>query len=66
MRSYQVDMCNGPILKQLHVFALPLIFSGCLQLLFNALDIILVGSFTGNQALSSVGSTMALLNLLVT
>ena len=25
MRSYQVDMCNGPILKKLIVFALPLI-----------------------------------------
>lgn len=46
MRSYQVDMCNGPILKKLIVFALPLILSGCLQLLFNAADIIVVGRFT--------------------
>lgn len=65
MRSYQVDMCNGPILKKLIVFALPLILSGCLQLLFNAADIIVVGRFTGNQALAAVGSTSALINLLV-
>ena len=31
MRSYQVDMCNGPIFKKLIIFSLPLILSGCLQ-----------------------------------
>ena len=65
MRSYQVDMCNGPIFKKLIIFSLPLILSGCLQLLFNAADIIVVGRFTGNQALAAVGSTSALINLLV-
>ena len=55
MRSYQVDMCNGPIFKKLIIFSLPLILSGCLQLLFNAADIIVVGRFTGNQALAAVG-----------
>ena len=64
MRSYQVDMCNGPIFKKLIIFSLPLILSGCLQLLFNAADIIVVGRFTGNQALAAVGSTSALINLL--
>lgn len=65
MRSYQVDMCNGPIFKKLIIFAIPLILSGCLQLLFNAADIIVVGRFTGSQALAAVGSTSALINLLV-
>ena len=65
MRSYQVDMCNGPIFKKLIIFAIPLILSGCLQLLFNAADIIVVGRFTGSQALAAVGSTSALNNLLV-
>ena len=65
MRSYQIDMCNGPIFRKLIVFAIPLILSGCLQLLFNAADIIVVGRFTGSQALAAVGSTSALINLLV-
>lgn len=65
MRSYQVDMCNGPIFKKLIIFAIPLILSGCLQLLFNAADIIVVGRFTGSEALAAVGSTSALINLLV-
>ena len=34
-----------------------------LQLLFNAVDIIVVGRFTGSQALAAVGSTTALINI---
>ena len=35
--------------------------SGMLQLMFNAVDIIVVGRFTGSQALAAVGSTTALI-----
>jgi putative MATE family efflux protein len=65
MRSYQIDMCNGPLFKKIVVFALPLVASGCLQLLFNAADIIVVGRFSGSVALAAVGSTSSLINLLV-
>lgn len=44
-------------------FSLPLMLSGILQLLFNAVDIIVVGRFTGSQALAAVGSTTALINI---
>ena len=44
-------------------FALPLMLSGILQLMFNAVDIIVVGHFTGKQALAAVGSTTALINV---
>ena len=44
-------------------FSLPLMLSGILQLLFNAVDIIVVGRFTGRQALAAVGSTTALINI---
>lgn len=60
-----MDMCNGPILKKLLIFALPLMLSGILQLLFNAADIVVVGKFTGSHALAAVGSTSALINLFV-
>lgn len=43
----------------------PLVLSGILQLLFNAADIVVVGQFVGNQALAAVGSTGALINLLI-
>lgn len=47
------------------MFAIPLILSGVLQLLFNAADIVVVGRFSGSHALAAVGSTSSLINLLV-
>ena len=46
-------------------FTFPLMLSGVLQLLFNAADIVVVGRFSGAHALAAVGSTSALINLLV-
>lgn len=59
--KYEIDMCNGTIMDKLVSFALPLMISGMLQLMFNAVDIIVVGRFTGSQALAAVGSTTALI-----
>ncbi|WP_195543458.1 MATE family efflux transporter [Massiliimalia timonensis] len=64
-RSYEIDMCNGPLLGKLLRFAIPLMFSSILQLLFNAADIVVVGQFTGSQALAAVGSTSSLNNLII-
>lgn len=64
-KSYEIDMCHGPLLGKLLIFALPLMLSGILQLLFNAADIVVVGKFTGSHALAAVGSTGALINLFV-
>lgn len=61
--KYEIDMCNGTIMDKLISFALPLMLSGVLQLMFNAVDIIVVGRFTGSQALAAVGSTSALINI---
>ena len=55
-------MCNGSIMDKLISFSLPLMLSGILQLMFNAVDIIVVGRFSGSQALAAVGSTTALIN----
>lgn len=56
-------MCNGSIMDKLISFSLPLMLSGILQLMFNAVDIIVVGRFSGKQALAAVGSTTALINV---
>ena len=64
-KTYEMDMCSGPIFIKIVVFAVPLILSGILQLLFNAADIIVVGRFAGSESLAAVGSTSALINLLV-
>ena len=60
---YEIDMCNGSVMDKLISFSIPLMLSGILQLLFNAVDIIVVGRFTGSHALAAVGSTTALINV---
>lgn len=64
-KSYEMDMCSGPILKKILIFSIPLMLSGVLQLLFNAADVIVVGRFAGSRSLAAVGSTTALINLLI-
>ena len=61
--KYEIDMCNGSIMDKLISFSLPLMISSILQLMFNAVDIIVVGRYTGSQALAAVGSTTALINI---
>lgn len=63
-KSYEMDMCNGPIMGKLLIFALPVMLSGVLQLLFNAADIVVVGQYAGSDSLAAVGSTGSLVNLL--
>ena len=64
-KKYEIDMCNGPLFGKIILFALPLMLSGILQLLFNAADMIVVGRWAGEDALAAVGSTGSLVNLLV-
>ncbi len=49
-KNYEIDMCNGPLLGKILKFALPLMLSGVLQLLFNAADIVVVGRWSSEQA----------------
>lgn len=66
-KSKTMDMTTGPFLKKIMLFALPIIFSGVLQLLFNAADIAIVGKFSsdGDFAVSAVGCTGSLINSIV-
>lgn len=63
-KKYQIDMCSGSILKKMLLFAVPLMCSSILQLLFNAADIIVVGRYAGDNSLAAVGSNTSLINLL--
>jgi putative MATE family efflux protein len=65
MKKHEIDMTNGPLLGKILLFAIPLMFSSILQLLFNAADIVVVGRFAGDNSLAAVGSTSALINLMV-
>lgn len=65
MNNRNIDMCNGPLLKNVLIFAVPMILSGILQLLFNAIDMVVVGQFAGERALAAVGATSSTINLII-
>jgi putative MATE family efflux protein len=64
-RNRDMDMCSGPLFSKILIFSLPIMAMNVLQLAFNAADMIVVGRFSGSQALAAVGATGALINLLV-
>lgn len=59
------DMTSGSIVKQVVLFALPLMFGNIFQMLYNTVDSIVVGNFVGTQALAAVGSTTMIVNMMV-
>lgn len=63
-KKYEIDMVHGPLAKKILLFALPLMLSSMMQLLFNAADVIVVGRFAGSESLAAVGSTTSLINLI--
>lgn len=56
-------MTEGPFLKKILIFSVPLMLTGLLQLAYNTADVVVVGKFVGTQALAAVGSTGSLINL---
>ena len=57
-------MLKGNLLVNILYFTVPLILSGILQLLFNAIDMIVVGKFSGSTSMAAVSSTGSLINLI--
>lgn len=63
--SANINMCEGPLLKKIILFAIPLYFTGALQLIFNTADLIVVGRFANSLSVAAVGSTTSLIHLIV-
>lgn len=64
-KNREIDMTEGKLFPKIATFAVPLMLTGILQLLFNTADMIVVGSFVDDTALAAVGSTGSLVNLIV-
>lgn len=62
----EMDMLHGPLMKNMILYSIPIVFSGILQLLFNAADIAVVGRFTGAGALAAVSASGPISSLIVT
>ena len=65
MRRIQRDMLHGPLALPIVSYAVPIMLTSVLQLLFNAADLIVVGRYCGSIAVAAVGSTGAIINLII-
>ncbi len=59
-----IDMLNGRLFSNILLFSLPVMASGIIQLLFNTIDMIVVGKFSGSASMAAVSSTGSLVSLL--
>lgn len=64
-KAKEIDMIHGPLAGKILLFAIPLMCSSILQLLFNAADVVVLGRFAGDNSLAAVGSTSSLVNLII-
>ena len=58
-------MLEGPLLGKVFLFALPLLFTNILQMLYNAADMIIAGMSGVDGAIGSIGTTGAMINLIL-
>ncbi|MBQ6066110.1 MAG: MATE family efflux transporter [Clostridia bacterium] len=65
MRYSRAAMTEGPLLKSIILYTIPIILTSVLQLLFNAADLVVVGRFCGSVSVAAVGATGSLINLIV-
>lgn len=63
--KHEVDMVNGPMLRNMIIVAIPLIFSGLLQLFYTAADLIVCGIFGSGNGVGAISSTNSLISLIV-
>ena len=64
-RNHELDITGGNIATGVLAFALPVIVTNVLQMLYNAADMIVVGRFCGDESLAAVGATGAVTNLVI-
>lgn len=61
--SRDIDMLEGPLLGKIFLFAVPLIITNMLQMLYNAADMIVAGMSNVDGAIGAIGTTGAMVNL---
>ena len=61
----KIDILNGGIVKKIIAFTIPIMLQGILQNLYNSADLVIVGQFAGDNALSSVGATTTIFGVML-
>ena len=64
-RIQKGDLTEGPIIKKLVLFAIPLLLGSLVQQLYSTVDLIYVGNFIGKSASAAIGASSLLITCLV-
>lgn len=64
LKRNSINMLEGPLLSRIFSYTVPIILSGVLQLLFNAVDLVVVSNWGGDEALAAVSATGSLITLI--
>ena len=64
-KKTSVNLLDGPILRSIIAFAIPILISNVFQQLYNTADIMIVGRYLGPNALAGVGATAAIFELVI-
>jgi Na+-driven multidrug efflux pump len=59
LRNREMDMCNGPLFSKILIFSFPIMIMNILQLLFNAIGMIVVGRFSGSEARIAIHNSLS-------
>lgn len=65
LKTSDIDMLHGPLIKKLLLFMIPIALSGIVQQLFNAADTAVVGYFSNADAIAAVGTNTEIIALIV-
>ena len=65
MKAKNIDLTQGPIVKNLIRFSIPLLLSSILQQLYSTADLLIVGRYGGQRDMAAIGATGSLSYLIV-
>lgn len=65
MKLKNVNLTEGVIWKQILVFAFPLLLINLMQQLYSIADLMIVGNFSGVDAMAGIGATTSVINMLI-
>lgn len=64
-KYFEVDFLQGPIIKSLIIFAIPIFISSIFQQMYNMVDTMIVGNYLGDEALAAMGACASISDLMV-
>ena len=57
MQKKKIDMTTGPIMKNVFLFAIPIVLGNILQYLYTTVDTLVIGNYCGKTSLAAVGTS---------